>query len=153
MHPLCPVLALQAYLDRTSYFRLAEQLFVCFGGHTKGLPLSKQWLSHWIVEAIALTNASKYESCPWGVCTHSTRSVASSWAWAKGMLIQDICLVAGWSSQNTFDRFFNLEILSFTLLVLSVQWDDYCSCIGCCLHLATPPWWAGWFWLGPVGFV
>lgn len=57
-HPLYPVHALQAYLDRTSHFRLVEQLFVCFGGNTKGLPVSKQWLSHRIVEAIALPSLS-----------------------------------------------------------------------------------------------
>ncbi|KAL0201521.1 hypothetical protein M9458_004708, partial [Cirrhinus mrigala] len=53
-HPLCPVRALRVYLERTSHFRQAEQLFICFGGRTKGLPVSKQRLSHWIVEAIAL---------------------------------------------------------------------------------------------------
>ncbi len=57
-HPLYPVHALQAYLDRTSNFRLVEQLFDCFGGNTKGLPVSKQWLSHRIVEAIALPSLS-----------------------------------------------------------------------------------------------
>lgn len=58
LHPLYPVHALQAFLDRTSHFRLVEQLFVCFGGHTKGLPLSKQWLSHRIMEAIAFPSLS-----------------------------------------------------------------------------------------------
>lgn len=52
-YPLCPVCALQAYVERTSHFRLAEQLFICFGGFVKGLPVSKQRLSNWIVEAIA----------------------------------------------------------------------------------------------------
>lgn len=66
LHPLCPVQALRAYLDRSSHFRLSEQLFVClfvcFGGRTKGLLVSEQWLSHWIVEAVALAYASKYET-------------------------------------------------------------------------------------------
>ncbi|KAI2658175.1 Transposon Tf2-8 polyprotein [Labeo rohita] len=95
-HPLCPVRALRVYLERTSHFRQAEQLFICFGGRTKGLPVSKQRLSHWIVEAIALAYASRNEACPWGVHAHSTRKMASSWAWAKGMSVQDICLAAGW---------------------------------------------------------
>lgn len=81
--PLCPVRVLRAHLDRYSHFRGSEQLFVCFGGRTKGLPVSKQWLSHWIVEAIVPAYASKNETCPFGVHAHSTRSVASSWAWDR----------------------------------------------------------------------
>ncbi|KAL0199646.1 hypothetical protein M9458_002833, partial [Cirrhinus mrigala] len=76
-HPLCPVRALRVYLERTSHFRQAEQLFICFGGRTKGLPVSKQRLSHWIVEAIALACTSRNEACLWGVHAHSTRKMAS----------------------------------------------------------------------------
>ncbi len=61
-HPLYPVRALQAYLERTSHFRLAEQLFICFRGCIKGLPVLKQRMSHWIVEVIALAYASKNEA-------------------------------------------------------------------------------------------
>lgn len=81
-HPLCPVCALHAYVDRSSHFSQSKQLFVCFRGYCKGLPLSEEHLSHWIVEAIALAYASKMR-------------LAS--AWNKGMSIQDICSVAGWS--------------------------------------------------------
>lgn len=59
-------------------------------GRAKGLPVLKQRLSHWIVEAIALAYASKNESCPCGVHVHFTRKLASSWAWVKSMSIQDI---------------------------------------------------------------
>ncbi|XDV36868.1 hypothetical protein PO909_006583, partial [Leuciscus waleckii] len=51
---LCPVRALRAYVDRTRCFRTSDQLFVCYGGKLKGKALSKQRLSHWIVDAIAL---------------------------------------------------------------------------------------------------
>lgn len=37
------------------------------------------------------------------------------------MFIQDVCLAADWSSQSTFAWFYNLEVLSFTSFVLSVQ--------------------------------
>lgn len=57
---------------------------------------------NWIVETIALAYASENEIFPFGVCAHFTKSVASSWALAKGMSIQDICLVAGWSSHQHF---------------------------------------------------
>lgn len=104
-------------LERSIHCSLSEQLFVCFIGCTKGLPISKQRLSHWIVDAIALAYASMHETCPFGVCAHSTSSVA----WARGISIQDICLAAGWYSQDSFARFYNLEITYFALLVLSVQ--------------------------------
>ncbi len=45
-----------------------------------GLPVSKHWLSHWIVEAITLAYASKNEAYAWGVHAHSTRTMVSSWA-------------------------------------------------------------------------
>jgi hypothetical protein len=118
---LCPVRALRAYVNRTSHFRTSEQLFVCFAGAKKGGALSKQRLSHWIVEAVRLAYTSRGAVCPIGVHAHSTRSLASSWAWARGMSIQDICFAAGWSSRNTFARFYNLNIPSFTPHVLSVH--------------------------------
>ncbi|XDV39230.1 hypothetical protein PO909_008494 [Leuciscus waleckii] len=55
-----------------------EQLFVSFYGRSKGLAVSKQSLSRWIVDAIALAYASKGLQCPLGVRAHSTRGMASS---------------------------------------------------------------------------
>ncbi len=72
---LCPVRALHIYVDRTQSFRSSEQLFVCYGGQQKGKAVSKQRLSHWIVDAITLTYQSQGEPCPLGVRAHSTRSV------------------------------------------------------------------------------
>ncbi|XDV44792.1 hypothetical protein PO909_013031 [Leuciscus waleckii] len=56
---LCPVWALIAYVSRSSVFRQTEQLFVSFSGRSKGLAASKQSLSRWIVDAIALVYTSK----------------------------------------------------------------------------------------------
>ncbi len=44
---------------------------------------------------------------------HSTRAIASSWAWSRGMSIQHICFAAGWSSQNNFARFYKFYKLDF----------------------------------------
>ncbi|XDV22692.1 hypothetical protein PO909_027538 [Leuciscus waleckii] len=99
---LCPVRALRAYVDRTQCFRTSDQLFVCHGGKLKGKALSKQRLSHWIVDAIALAYQQQGRPCPLGVTAHSTRSVASSWAQAHG--------AAGWATPNTFARFYNLRV-------------------------------------------
>ncbi|KAL0148641.1 hypothetical protein M9458_056081, partial [Cirrhinus mrigala] len=105
---LCPVRALRIYVDHTRSFRRSEQLFVCFGGQQKGNAVSKQRLAHWVVDAITLAYQCQGESCPLGVRTHSTRSVASSWALAHSTSLADICRAVGWAKPNTFVRFYNL---------------------------------------------
>ena len=107
---LCPVRALRAYVDMTQCFRTSDQLFVCYGGERKGSALSKQRLSHWIVDTIALAYQQQGRPCPLGVRAHSTRSVASSWALAHGASLADICRAAGWATPNTFARFYNLRV-------------------------------------------
>ncbi len=107
---LCPVRALRIYVDRTRSVRSSEQLFVCHGGQQKGKAVSKQRLAHWIVKAVALAYQSQGEPCPLGVRAHSTRSVASSHALAHGASLADICRAAGWSTPNTFARFYNLRV-------------------------------------------
>ena len=117
---LCPVRALRLYITRSAAFRLSEQLFVSFGGHTKGLAASKQTLSRWIVDAVATAYASKDLQCPLGIRAHSTRGVASSWAWSSGISIYDICTAAGWASPSTFVRFYNLEVPALQAKLLAV---------------------------------
>lgn len=56
---------------------------VCFGGQQKGKAVSKQRMTHWIVDTIALAYQAQGVMCPLRVQAHSTRSVASSWAQAK----------------------------------------------------------------------
>ncbi len=106
----CPVRALRIYVDRTQSIRTSDQLFVFFGGQQKGRAVSKQRLAHWIVEAIVLAYQARRLPCPLGVRAHSTRSIASSWALARGASIADICKAAGWATPNTFARFYNLRI-------------------------------------------
>lgn len=45
----------------------SEQLFVCFGSHTKGQPGLKLRLSHWIADVIAPFYSSQSSRCPLGV--------------------------------------------------------------------------------------
>ena len=117
---LCPVRALRCYVTRSAAFRRSEQLFVSFGGRARGLAASKQTLSRWIVDAIAAAYASKDLQCPLGIRAHSTRGMASSWAWSSGISIQDICMAAGWASPSTFVRFYNLEVPALQAKLLSV---------------------------------
>ncbi len=118
---VCPVRALRIYIDRSASFRQSDQLFVCCGGCTKGRAVSKQRLSHWIVDAIMAAYTSQGLECPLHIRAHSTRAIASSWAWSRGMSSQDICLAAGWSLQNTFARFYKLDVQSLASQVLSVS--------------------------------
>ena len=118
---LCPVRALRTYVDRTRCLRTSDQLFVCYGGQQKGKAVSKQRLSHWIVDAIVLAYQARDLPCPLGVRAHSTRSVASSWALAHGASLADICRAAGWATPNTFARLYNpcLEPVSSQVLAPS----------------------------------
>jgi hypothetical protein len=116
---LCPVRALRAYIERSASFRESEQLFVSFSNRAKGRPVTKQSISRWIVEAIALAYSSLGLQCPIGVRAHSTRGIASSWAWSSGVSISEICGAAGWSSPSTFMRFYNQDVPALQTRVLS----------------------------------
>ena len=54
LQTLCPVRVLRAYMARTQSLRHSHsQLFVCYGGNKLGFPVSKQRLSHWVVDTIS----------------------------------------------------------------------------------------------------
>lgn len=110
LHCLCPLRALRTYMSRTSEFRLCDQLFVCFARPARGKALSKQRLSHWIVEAIALAYSTRGMSLPVGLHAHSTRGMAASWALFKGVSLDQVCSAASWSSPHTFVRFYRLDV-------------------------------------------
>ena len=78
LNSLCPVRALRTYVDKTAGFRKSEQLFVSWAALHLGKLLMKQWLSSWIVEAIALAYKSKWLQPPSGLHAHSTRGMAAS---------------------------------------------------------------------------
>ncbi len=116
---LCPVRALRHYVDRTQSFRTSDQLFVCHGGRQKGNAVSKQRMVHWIVDAITLAYQAQGVPCPFRLRAHSTRSVASSWALARGASLTDICRAAGWATSNTFARFYSLRVELVSSCVLT----------------------------------
>ncbi len=103
---LCPVRALRSYVDRTQSFRTSDQLFVCHG-------------CHWIVDAITLAYQAQGVPCPFRLRAHSTRSVASSLALARGASLADICRAAGWATPNTFARFYSLRVEPVSSCVLT----------------------------------
>ncbi len=87
---LCPARALRIYLERSTPFRQSEQLFVCFGDRTKGHAVTKQRLSRCIVDTITLAYSSLGLQCPIGVRDHSTRGVASLWAWSSAVIFNPV---------------------------------------------------------------
>lgn len=101
-------MSLAVWTTLSKQFGLSENIFVCYGGHTKGLPVSKQKLSYWVVDAITLAYDSQNATCPIGMQAHSTRGMASSWEWARGVPIGDIYSAAGEALQNTFAKFYSL---------------------------------------------
>lgn len=53
-HALCLICAVRTCMARTGGFRRSNQLFVSSAGPHKGKLITKQRLSHWVAEAIAL---------------------------------------------------------------------------------------------------
>ena len=77
---MCFARALLAYLERTCTLHTSNQLLVCFGDRALGRALSKERLSYWIVETIALAYSAAWKVPLEGNRAHSTRGVATSWA-------------------------------------------------------------------------
>ena len=107
---LCPVRALEVYTAATACIRRADQLFLCYGGPNRGRAISKQRLSHWIVDVITHAYQTSNRPLPPGVRCHSTRSVATSWAALRGVSLEDICAAASWASPDTFSRFYRVNV-------------------------------------------
>lgn len=81
-----------------------DQLFVSWARAYKGKLLSRQRLSHWLVEVIVLGYRCKGLQPSAGLQAHSTRSKATSWALLRGIRVEDICVAASWASLHTFAR-------------------------------------------------
>ncbi|KAI2645853.1 Transposon Ty3-G Gag-Pol polyprotein [Labeo rohita] len=137
LHCLCPVRALRCYVNRTKALQKSNQLFVSWADSHRGKPISRQRLSHWIVEAIIVGYNSMGLSPPEGLRAHSTQGLASSWAWFKGVSIRDICAAASWASPHTFVKFYKLDVtepsLAHSVLIargrdmLRMRWGPSCS--------------------------
>lgn len=75
------------------------QLYLFFANQVRGKPLSKQRLSHWIVEAISIAYKSEVLALP-------ARGMMTSWALFRGVSVEDICVAASWVSLHTFVQFY-----------------------------------------------
>ncbi len=103
----------------------------CFGAGRRGLATSKHIISHWLRDVISLAYEVRGLPSPLSVRAHSTRSVAFSQALFRRVLLEDICVVAGWSSPHIFIRFYNLDLdTALGSQVLSV-WTGRVCCLVC----------------------
>lgn len=75
---LYPVRVLAAYIDATATIQKTDQLFVCYGGKNRGLALSRQCVSHWIVDSISRAYGATSFPLPAWVTCHSTRGFSTS---------------------------------------------------------------------------
>lgn len=93
-------------MDKTDPLRDGNSQLVI--SHRKShSPVSSATISRWIKESLADA----------GVETdlfkaHSTRSVSTSAASKKGVMVGDIMATAGWSRNTTFERFYHKQIRS-----------------------------------------
>ena len=91
---LCPVRALRAYMAHTESLRGSHlQLFICYGGSRQGHPVSKQRMSHWLVDTISQAYDQLGLPVPGSVVAHSTRSMASPTMGCpqRGFSCRDLC--------------------------------------------------------------
>lgn len=106
---LCPVRMLKHYITLTAGIRKTDALFICYGAYKKGCAVSKQRLSHWVVDAILKAYGSKGLQPPKVTC-HSTRGMSTSWAALRGVPLSDICAAASWASSCTFARHYRVNV-------------------------------------------
>ncbi|KAI2656563.1 Rhamnulokinase [Labeo rohita] len=99
--PMVTTTPFRDQLERSQHFRRSGQLFVCYGGQRKGKAVSKQRISHWLVDMIRTAYQARGLPCPLGVRTHSTRGITALAALANGASLTDIYRAAGWATLNT----------------------------------------------------
>ena len=101
---LCVVLRLKAYLKITASLRHNETaLFItCQKPHKAA---KKDTISRWIKTVLTLAGI---DTKVYGA--HSTRSASTSAAARQGLPTITILQSAGWCSNNTFEKFYNMEL-------------------------------------------
>ncbi len=110
---LYPVKALKIYVNRMAQWHRCDQRFVCFGKN-KGAVVTKQRMSHWVIKAIS--------------AAYGAHGMASSQALFKGSSLEDICVAAGWSTPNTFIKFYGLDMRTAPRSYLLEQTFSLVSC-------------------------
>ncbi|XP_060546167.1 uncharacterized protein LOC132711373 [Pantherophis guttatus] len=101
--------ALRIYLRRTSSLRQTEALLVSFQPSSLGRKISAATLGRWIRATIAKAYEVLSIPVPRRITAHSTRSAATSVAWATQASLEEICRAAAWASPTPFIRHYRLD--------------------------------------------
>ncbi|XP_074872927.1 uncharacterized protein LOC142024640 isoform X2 [Carettochelys insculpta] len=101
--------ALAFYIDRTKPFWKTDRLLVSLAPRSKGEGLSSQRISNHIVSCIRLCYELKKTPLLVPPRAHSTRAMATSTAFFKGIALKDICRAATWSSYDTFAKHYAMH--------------------------------------------
>jgi hypothetical protein len=113
---LCPVRALQGYLQRTTGIRDGRRRL--FLSHKKGFTkdIAPSTISTWICDTVK----ECYKSAPASVATefkvtgHQVRGMSTSWAFAKRASIGDVMAAATWKSHTTFTNYYLRDVTNIT---------------------------------------
>ena len=102
---ICPINTLTAYLQRTEGVRHDNtRLLLSYVKPFK--PVSRDTISRWMKMVLHEAGIDVNMFKP-----HSTRAASCSKANAKSVPVESIMKAAGWSSENTFRRFYNKPII------------------------------------------
>lgn len=101
--------ALRRYIRRTKPFRKTAALLVSFHPTSLGQKISPSTAGKWIKACISAAYEHKGRSIPSRILPHSTRSAATSAAWATQASVADICRAATWSSVTPFIRHYRID--------------------------------------------
>ena len=108
---LCPVRALQRYLNMTAEKRRTRPDTLFFSS-TSSTPAAPDTLSNWVVHSLA--------SCGISASAHSTRSAASSSAVLNGAPLDRVLAACDWSNASTFAAHYRRTTLPPTDLLAEV---------------------------------
>jgi len=96
--------------------------------------VTKQGIFHWITDTVSLSYEARGMASPLRVRGHSTRSVVSSKALARGASLQDVCAVL---HTHTVFRFYSLDMESSPGSQVLQGWS-VALCVRCCPMWSHP---------------
>ncbi|XP_075772102.1 uncharacterized protein LOC142824233 [Pelodiscus sinensis] len=102
LHTLDVRRALAFYIDRTRAWRKTDRLIVSIADRSKDNAFSSQRLSNIIVSCITMCHTMRNKPLQTVPRAHSTRAMATSTAFARGVSLSEICRAATWSSNLPF---------------------------------------------------
>ncbi|XP_060546801.1 uncharacterized protein LOC132711537 [Pantherophis guttatus] len=101
--------ALKIYISRTAPLRRTEALFVSFQPASIGARVSSVTIGRWIRATIATAYQQQHLPVPPRITAHSTRSAATSAAWATQATLEEVCRAATWTSISPFIRHYRVD--------------------------------------------